>query len=178
MKVAMVNHDEYFGVVGMSARELNDNLAPLAIWTELTGIDDREPNTNIDADNCYIEDWDAYGPHHNGMITRIWWGSDAVEQAEACYDTLVAEGVEPEPECHCEENYRGYHISHRRPGRGSTKPLKYSIYVTEPKGAGLKLCNDIAEAKAAVDAHIKEKENGTNARTRTTAQQTLPRERE
>lgn len=93
-KVAAVFHDEYWGQVSICVREVVD-LAPLAIWAEMTGIDDREPQSLEDG---YIEDWDAYGSHHKGMITRIWWGEGCIEKAETCYNELVASGVKPEAE--------------------------------------------------------------------------------
>jgi hypothetical protein len=64
--------------------------APLEIWARMTGVPDRKPQT-IEAG--HIEDWDAYGSHHEGMVTMIWWGETANAQAEAKYQELRQQGV-------------------------------------------------------------------------------------
>lgn len=92
MRVSAVWHDEYFGTVQISHRELPNDLTPLQIWQQLTDIKDRDPQ---EMGEGYIEDWDAYGSHHKGMITRIWIEGDAVASAQRLYDELISNGVKP-----------------------------------------------------------------------------------
>jgi hypothetical protein len=93
MLIGVVWHDEYFGTVQKRLEEMGDDSLPSEIWQQMTGLTDREPQLIREYS---IEDWDACGSHHNGLITRIWWGPDAHEKATELYDRLVAEGVKPE----------------------------------------------------------------------------------
>lgn len=92
MEAAAVFHDEYFGTVNVDKREIADDATAEQIWTLFTGIDDRPPQEMQDA---YIEDWNAYGSHHKGMITRIWWGEGSHDAAQTLYDELIDQDVQP-----------------------------------------------------------------------------------
>jgi hypothetical protein len=92
MQVAAVWHDEYFGTVSQRHDDMPITATPLDIWQALTNINDREPQAIEDG---YLEDWDAYGSHHKGMVTRIWWGPSSHEQAQETYERIIAEGAKP-----------------------------------------------------------------------------------
>lgn len=92
MQVAAVWHDEYVNTVSTRTEEFDDNLTPQEIWVKMTHVDYREPQSIHDG---YIEDWDAYGSHHKGMITMIWFGPGAAEAAQQSYDRIVASGTKP-----------------------------------------------------------------------------------
>lgn len=98
MQIAAVNHDEYFGTVAMITGEAPDNATPRQVWEFLTGVTDREPQ---DVSEGYIEDWDAYGSHHKGMITRIWWGDGAHEQAALTHQEILKKGVPQSKDGNC-----------------------------------------------------------------------------
>ena len=89
MKIAAVLHDEYFGTVQLIENDVADDATSQQIWENITGIKDRSPQHSRPG---YIEDWDAYGSKHNGMLTRIWWGANAGEAKEK-YQEIRQSGV-------------------------------------------------------------------------------------
>lgn len=90
MKYAVVWHDEYWGTVQIETAEIPEPRTSLEIWYLVRGDDVHEPQEVYED---YVEDWDAYGSHHKGMITRIWLGDDSHQAARKLYDELLATGV-------------------------------------------------------------------------------------
>ncbi len=85
--VHVVENNEYWGEIGKWQREVPDSATAEEIWTIISG-DEESPNT--EASTNYLEAWTAYGPHHKGVITQIWWGEGAEEKANARYTEIQA----------------------------------------------------------------------------------------
>jgi hypothetical protein len=96
MKVWAVLHDEYYGHVALKSAEIPDDAPTRAVWDSIMG-EDNEPGGGFDAlpPNVagYVEDWNAYGSHDKGMVSRIWWGDRAEQHAKSKYNGIRASGV-------------------------------------------------------------------------------------
>lgn len=90
MQVTAVFHDEYCGTKTLVNHEVPDGATPQQIWESVTNIPATERGPSEGYQEGYLEDWDAYGSHHKGMITRIWWGDGALENARHTYDQIDA----------------------------------------------------------------------------------------
>jgi len=100
MRIHVIEEDQYFGTVNKREIDLPDGLTPPEVWLgvyeaccgvtpEEGGGHDR-PNTKCS--EGYLEDWEAYGSHHAGMVTRVWWGEGAEQAATAKHDELQQDG--------------------------------------------------------------------------------------
>lgn len=95
LTVNVVVSNEYLGTCCKFERHLPDAATPKEIWTELSqGERDEEPNTS--SREGYLEDWDACGSHHKGVIVQAWWGENAKGKAEQRLQELLAAGAQPE----------------------------------------------------------------------------------
>jgi hypothetical protein len=104
MKVHIVYNDEYWGTAELADIEMPDSpvsrvRTPQEVWRFLNEVvcqaDPGTYNEDISTEDqpTYLENWDAYGSHHSGMITRMWWGEDAEEKAKECYQGLLDKGI-------------------------------------------------------------------------------------
>jgi hypothetical protein len=93
MKLHAVYNDEYWGTVSRVTHQMdNESPTPEDVWQWVNEGEWEQANTAME--DGYLEDWNAYGSNHKGMITKIWWGCDAEQKADECYQELVAKGVE------------------------------------------------------------------------------------
>ncbi len=93
--VYAVHHDDYFGTVSLQNTTVPDTATPAEIWTAIMGPFENKTQV-AETSPGYIEDHEAYGSHHNGMITRIWYGPNAQELATIKHQELLASGVKPQ----------------------------------------------------------------------------------
>jgi len=102
MKVHIVEEDQYWGSVNQREIDLPDDLTPQQVWLGVyktcCGVTPDEggghDSPNTECSEGYLEDWEAYGSHHAGMVTRAWWGEQAEQNATAKYEELKGSGLQ------------------------------------------------------------------------------------